>query len=518
MGFFQRIKELTHLKDAIYAEQQKLYQLQANYSYQLEILEKNKASKEKELELLDSQLADRNKTMQNIRDILEAENTMKRNTIILAAEEDALKIKEEASANLEALLKSIDKYNYELEDLKNEHSSLQKEISRYKNQARKFKSELVGIKEFHNEYANSISCNADSLSRIIAEVDNFLAEDGLLDTIIKLPLHSDNSKELRKLSTATKKEIDTVLTNYASRYTTKSNQTIYKLMIIGMQAEMQLLLYQLSYQKIDETKENVEQILTKYLIIASEGNKAILPTITRFISEIKPLYLELVEIEYRYYVKRQQEKEEQQAIREQMKQEAEERKALEAERKKLEKEESKYVTEIERNRELLESETDTKKIAQLEERLAELQNQLEKVEEKKEEVTSLAMGKAGYVYVISNLGSFGENIFKIGMTRRLEPQQRVDELGSASVPFKFDVHAMIFSDDAVGLENTLHKKLAASRVNKVNFRKEFFKSNVESLENLVAEIDPTAEFTKTMIAEEYQQTIAIEKNQEILAG
>lgn len=506
MGFFQRVKELTHLKNAISTEQQKL-----------EHLEKSKVDKEAALKLLDSQLSDKNRVMQDIRDTLEAENTEKRNTIILDAKEEAIKIKEEASINLESLLKSIEKYNSDLEILKTEYSNLQKEVNRYKSQARKFKSEITGIKEFHKKYENSISCDADSVAALIAEVDSFLSDDGLLDTIIKLPLHSDNSKELRKLSTATKKEIDNVLTSYASRYTTKSNQTIYKLMIIGLQAEMQLLLYQLSYQKLDDTKDAVEQILTKYLIIASEGNKSILSTITRFISEIKPLYLELVEIEYRYYVKRQQEKEEQQAIREQMKQEAEERKALEAERKKLEKEESKYVAEMERNRELLEIETDAEKIAQLEERLAELQNQLEQVEEKKEEVTSLAMGKAGYVYIISNLGSFGENVFKIGMTRRLEPQQRVDELGSASVPFKFDVHAMIFSDDAVSLENILHKKLSAYRVNKVNFRKEFFKSDVENLESLVAEIDPTAEFTKTMLAEEYQQTIAIEENQKTLA-
>src|SRR5699024_7948631 len=196
--------------------------------------------------------------------------------------------------------------------------------------------------------------------------------------------------------TATKKEINNVLTKYESRYTTKSNQTIYNLMLIGLQAEMQLILFQLNYQKLAKNKELVEEIFTKYLTIASNGNKSILPTITRFISEIKPLYLELVDIEYRYYTKRQHEKEEQQAIREQMKQEAEERKALEAERKKLEKEESKYIVEMKRNEELLESETDINKIDQLKARLKELQLQLETVEVKKEEITSLAMGKAGY--------------------------------------------------------------------------------------------------------------------------
>lgn len=97
------------------------------------------------------------------------------------------------------------------------------------------------------------------------------------------------------------------------------------------------------------------------------------------------------------------------------------------------------------------------------------------------------------------------------MTRRLEPQDRVDELGSASVPFRFDVHAFVFSEDAVGLEYELHQKLNESRVNKVNFRKEFFRTSLIELEALVEELDPTAEFNETILALEYKQTIALEK-------
>ena len=92
------------------------------------------------------------------------------------------------------------------------------------------------------------------------------------------------------------------------------------------------------------------------------------------------------------------------------------------------------------------------------------------------------------------------------MTRRLNPQERVDELGSASVPFRFDVHSFIFSDDAVALENKLHSILNGKRVNKVNMRKEFFYSSLDELENLVNELDPTAEFNKTMLAEEFRQS------------
>lgn len=98
------------------------------------------------------------------------------------------------------------------------------------------------------------------------------------------------------------------------------------------------------------------------------------------------------------------------------------------------------------------------------------------------------------------------------MTRRLDPQDRIDELGSASVPFKFDVHSFIFSEDAVSLENQLHQALNDNRVNKVNLRKEFFYSSVDELEKLVYDIDPTAEFNRTMLAEEFRQSQSSDVN------
>lgn len=127
---------------------------------------------------------------------------------------------------------------------------------------------------------------------------------------------------------------------------------------------------------------------------------------------------------------------------------------------------------------------------------------------KKDEISKFQNGKAGNVYVISNIGSFGENVFKIGMTRRLDPQARIDELGNASVPFRFDVHSFIFSDNAVDLEKQLHTMLNSKRVNKVNLRKEFFNVSIDELEALVTDIEPTAEFTKTMIAEEFRQSLS----------
>lgn len=499
MGFFQRFKEYTHLKKNLGIKELEMQNLMYRENSLLE-----------DIKLKQELLNNKEKLIQDFRNVVEAENHKKREVIISKAEIEAENIKNEANEELSALLITIDQRMNENEELHIENSRLQKEITRYMNQARKFKSQLVGLKNFEERFPHTI--NLDGVNSVINELNSELDDDSLVGTIIRLHLHSDNSKELKKLSNATKKEISNLLVTYEKRYTTKANKTIYNLMIIGLQSEMQILLYKLSYEKLDDTKQSVKDIMTKYLVIAAEGNKAILPTITKFISEIEPLYLELVDIEYRYYIYRQREKEEQKAIKDQMKQEAEERKILEAERKKLEQEENKFKTEIERNREILQSETDELKIKQLNERLLELEGQLGNIENKKEEIASLALGKAGYVYIISNMGSFGDNTFKIGMTRRMEPQQRVDELGSASVPFRFDVHALIFSDDAVGLESELHKRLSNQRVNKVNFRKEFFRSDVSTLEILVEEIDPTADFNITMFAEEYNQSLALEEN------
>ena len=273
---------------------------------------------------------------------------------------------------------------------------------------------------------------------------------------------------------------------------------------------MQNIIYNIKYEKLDKSIDDVKTVTQKYLKIAADGNQNIAGTLTKFIGEIEYLFINAVKIEYNYYVKKEQARQEQLAIREQMRQEAEERRALEAERKKVEKEESKYQIEIEKLQEQLSAAKD-EEMEKLNARILALQAQLAEVIVKKEEISNLANGKAGNVYIISNLGSFGENVFKIGMTRRLNPQDRVNELGDASVPFKFDVHSFIFSNDAVGLESKLHNILNEKRVNKVNMRKEFFYTTVDELEELVTQIEPTAEFNKTMLAEEFRQSQSAEE-------
>jgi len=322
-----------------------------------------------------------------------------------------------------------------------------------------------------------------------------------------LKLHHMDIKSLNKAFKENNTLIEKVMKQYQGRYTTKANRAIYELMVIALKAELQNILYNLKYDKLENAVNQVKDVSSKYLKIASDGNQNIAGTLTKFIGEIEYLFTNAVKIEYNYYVKKEQARQEQLAIREQMRQEAEERKALEQEKKKVEKEEQKYKNEIDKVKAQLLS-ANYEETVKLNAKILELQNKLLEVNQKRESITALQNGKAGNVYVISNLGSFGDNVFKIGMTRRLDPLDRVNELGSASVPFKFDVHSFIFSEDAVGLETKLHRMLNNKRVNKVNMRKEFFYSTVDELEDLVHKIDPTAEFSKTMIAEEYNQSLS----------
>ena len=310
------------------------------------------------------------------------------------------------------------------------------------------------------------------------------------------------------------KTIDETLARYEDRYTTKTNRAIYQLMVLALRAELQNILYTLKYSKLKEATDKVKELSVKYLNIAQDGNRNISSTLVRFIGEIEPLFIDAVKIEYEYYVKREAARQEQAELRAQMREEGEERKRLEEQQKQMEQEEEKYAGEIKNIQRQIQYTEDKERIRQLSARVAELQSQMRTLESKKEEIVRLQMGKAGYVYIISNLGSFGNDVFKIGMTRRLDPQERVDELGGTSVPFKFDVHSFIFSQDAVKLESSLHAALKDARLNKVNLRKEFFKVSLDDIEKLVNEIEPSAPFNRTMVAEQYHQSLSMQDEQQ----
>ena len=144
------------------------------------------------------------------------------------------------------------------------------------------------------------------------------------------------------------------------------------------------------------------------------------------------------------------------------------------------------------------------------EELARLKTELEEAHQKFERAKSRAQEtKQGHVYIISNIGSFGKDVLKIGMTRRLDPMDRVKELGDASVPFTFDVHAFIESDNAPNLESMLHNVFDHRRVNKINRRKEYFNVSLDEIEKELERLDINALINKTASADEYYQTLKV---------
>ncbi|MDO6682205.1 DUF4041 domain-containing protein [Oceanobacter sp. 5_MG-2023] len=213
------------------------------------------------------------------------------------------------------------------------------------------------------------------------------------------------------------------------------------------------------------------------------------------------------------------EREEQKVIREQIREEEKARREMEKAIKEAEKEEKLLAKALKTAREQLDAANDDQK-AEYEAKLAELQGKLSEAESRGQRAISMAeQTRRGHVYVISNIGSFGEHVYKIGMTRRLEPLDRVKELGDASVPFNFDVHAMIFSEDAPSLEKQLHRQFHQDSVNKVNPRKEFFGVSLPVIRQAVEQLG-VADIHWTMKAEaaEYRESLAVAREQETVVA
>ena len=219
---------------------------------------------------------------------------------------------------------------------------------------------------------------------------------------------------------------------------------------------------------------------------------------------------------YEYQVKKQEEKEEQRQIREELREQAKLQKELEDARKKIQKDKQHYENALKQLQEKLINEPDETKKADIAEKIATFQTQLGSLDKELQEVDYReANQKAGYVYIISNIGAFGEDVYKIGMTRRLDPMDRINELGDASVPFRFDVHAIIFTEDAPSLESALHRAFEDKRINKVNNRKEFYHVSLDEIKKIVKEsYDKTVDFVDIPEAEQFRTSLLIDKKSE----
>ncbi|WP_122899166.1 DUF4041 domain-containing protein [Acinetobacter sp. B51(2017)] len=257
----------------------------------------------------------------------------------------------------------------------------------------------------------------------------------------------------------------------------------------------------------DNVGKIVEAVKEDYLLLNNYGQAFRNARIT---SEY--LNLRLEEIKWAALVQefKVREREEQREIREMIREEERARKEYERAMKEAEKDALALQKAYEKARKEFELASDDQKL-KYDEKLKELTEKLKVAEEKSQRAISMAQQtRAGHVYIISNIGSFGEDVLKLGMTRRLEPMDRIRELGDASVPFTFDVHAMIYSDDAPTLERKLHHYFNHQRVNKVNYRKEFFRVGLNEVKEFLESENISAKFTLKAEALQYRESLRIE--------
>ena len=260
------------------------------------------------------------------------------------------------------------------------------------------------------------------------------------------------------------------------------------------------------------TIKNIDSAKSKLTKLFETLNKLFETDCVSLNKKMLEMKLEQADLIYKYQYQKEQERLQQKAIREQMIEEEKVRREIEKEKAKIEKEEAQFKNEVSKLMSYMQKANDVEKQLYID-KIKELESKLKQVEADKENVLQREQNtRAGYVYVISNIGSFGDDVYKIGMTRRLEPMDRVKELGDASVPFEFDVHAMIFSEDAPALETILHNTFKANQVNKVNPRKEFFKVKLDDIEKVVKEnFNATVTFTKVAEAAQYRESLKLEK-------
>jgi hypothetical protein len=275
-----------------------------------------------------------------------------------------------------------------------------------------------------------------------------------------------------------------------------------KLMLRAFNGEVEAAVANVAWNNVKTMEERIERA---YVAINKNGESNRI--------DITPSYFDLsmkeLRLTYEHQRKKQDEKEEQRRIRAEMREEERVREECEKAEKEADDEAHLYERALARAQDEL-KEAHGAEMAEANAKVEELQRSLAEALAKKERAIAQAqLTKMGHIYVISNIGSFGEDVFKIGMTRRLEPEERIRELGDASVPFAFDIHAMMKCDNAPALEWAIHQKFADRAINLVNPRKEFFKVSLREVEAFARSKGVTVEFTMLAEAREHRETEAL---------
>lgn len=290
--------------------------------------------------------------------------------------------------------------------------------------------------------------------------------------------------------------------NDSKREGSKMTNRNIKLMLRAFNSECDSAVLKVKWNNVQTLEERIKK---SFEIINKLGE----PNFIVLDFDYLQLKIDELRITHEYTEKKHEEIEEQRRIRRQMREEQNVIKEIEEARREAEKEEIKYTQLLAKAKEEVHKKHGVELI-RFNDRIRQLEVELSKVQVLKERAISRAqITKSGHVYIISNIGTFGENVYKIGMTRRLDPYDRVYELSGAAVPFPFDIHGLIYSEDAPKLENKLHKIFDKKRVNRVNTRKEFFNVTISELQDELRKIDEKVELTRIVEARQYKETLLL---------
>lgn len=391
------------------------------------------------------------------------------------------------------------------------HADLHREIGRYESYRDQLMAELTAKRSELGE----LSAQVDVLKVELGSVEEALEVQSFgfyrpkfdfatsEDYARRLDQIRDKQQDLLKADQATRCEKKWVVDGSSKKGAAMARDQS-KLMLRAFNGECDAAIAKVKYDNVTSLEKRIKKSLDAINKLGASKHIEIAP-------DYAALKLDELFLVHEHREKVHEEREAQRAIKEQMKEEqraeAEIRDALE----RAQKDESRKQEALERARHELADSTGQQH-AKLEQLVSRLENELsEALDRKAKAIARAQLTKSGYVYVLSNVGCFGPDVYKIGMTRRLEPSERVQELGDASVPFQFDVHAMIYAEDAPALEKALHDEFGARRVNLVNLRKEFFRVTLAEVQAAVTKLHGQVTFLTVPEAEEFRKTQAIEE-------
>ena len=410
---------------------------------------------------------------------------------------------ERLNSEIEKLKAAMPSESRTLDDINREISSSRDELSRVEENLHSRQEELNDtMEELRKAKGQLVETNEEVLMQsfgLYTPRYSFMNADEYKARLLEIRAEQ---KDMVKNKTAVSGNTNWTVNNSESKGR-KMVSDMQKLLLRAFNSECDDVIEHVKYNNIEASEKRITSSRDAISKLGSIMDVSVQPKYYR-------LKIEELHLAFEYAQKKQQEKEEQKEARARMREEAMLAKEIEEERKKLEKEQQHYQNALQRINAQLEAASEADRAA-IEEKKAELVAQLNKIDKEFADVDYReANQRAGYVYVISNIGAFGENVYNIGMTRRLDPQDRVDELSDASVPFNFDVHAMIFSNDAPKLEAALHNAFADRKLNFVNQRREFFNVTLDEIKQVVREnYDKSVEFVELAPAEQYRESLKL---------